>query len=882
MSLISATAKRRLERQITLSFWAIALERLVRAAWPLSPIILFYLAAEAFGLFYFLTGLQLLLVQGAAAVGVVVTVVRAARLYTHPTRAEAMARIDTALPGRPLAALDDTLAAGAEDKAAQQVWNAHLQRMAEQAEAAQVSKPDLRLSSRDPYAVRLAAVTMIVAAIFFARGPVFETLAPVGTAQATINTGPSFEGWAVPPAYTGLPTLYLPDLAEQPGAISLPVGSQISVRVYGQTDATLTQTLSDETVALSQRGPGIQDAAFDVSRSGGLVITTSDGEAEWAFTVTPDAAPAIFLLEGPLRGAGGITEMAYEAEDDYAVQSARAELALDLDAVVRRHGLSVEPMPREPLVIDLPMPLTGDRSSFVEVLAEDFSDHPFAGLPVEVRLFVDDAAGQSAESDIVLAPLPARRFFEPLASAVIEQRRDLLWSNVNADRVSRQLRALTHEPEDYDLPDGAYLALRAAIERLDIARDEGAVITRMDEIAELLWDVALLIEEGALSDAQERLRRAQERLSEALENGASDDEIAELMEELREAMNDYMEQMARELMENPDQQQAQNIPPNGPQMDSQDLQDLLDQIQELSEAGEREAAQALLDQLRQMMENMQMALQQGQQGQQQPGQGTQENLQDMLREQQDLADDSFQELQRQFREGQQGQQPQREGQLGQRPQQQGQQQGEQGQQGQQPGQQQGQRQPGQGQGDGQRQPGAPDGPQSLADGLGSLSDRQEALREMLENLRRGLPGPSTEEGQTGREALDRADENMAEARDALEAEDGRGALDAQAEAMENMRQAMRDLAQEAQENSQNQAQAQNGQGDQVGDPNGERDPLGRPTGGEGSIEGRDTRIPDAQELGRSRELAQELRKRAGERQRPAEERDYLERLLDRF
>jgi hypothetical protein len=123
---------------------------------------------------------------------------------------------------------------------------------------------------------------------------------------------------------------------------------------------------------------------------------------------------------------------------------------------------------------------------------------------------------------------------------------------------------------------------------------------------------------------------------------------------------------------------------------------------------------------------------------------------------------------------------------------------------------------------------------------------------------------------------------MADARDALEAEDGRGALDNQAQAMDNMRQALRDLSEEARENSQRQAQAQSGQADGVGDPNGERDPLGRPAGANGEIDGRDTRVPDANDIGRSRELADELRRRAGERDRSEPERDYLEGLLEQF
>jgi hypothetical protein len=44
----------------------------------------------------------------------------------------------------------------------------------------------------------------------------------------------------------------------------------------------------------------------------------------------------------------------------------------------------------------------------------------------------------------------------------------------------------------------------------------------------------------------------------------------------------------------------------------------------------------------------------------------------------------------------------------------------------------------------------------------------------------------------------------------------------------------------------------------------------------------DIEIPEASELHRSREILNELRRRAAQRNRPQLERDYLERLLKRF
>ena len=160
------------------------------------------------------------------------------------------------------------------------------------------------------------------------------------------------------------------------------------------------------------------------------------------------------------------------------------------------------------------------------------------------------------------------------------------------------------------------------------------------------------IEDGDLGNAAERLARAKERLQEALRSDATDEEIARLMDELRQATRDYMEQMAREAIENGEMQQAE-IPP-GQTMTQDQIQELMDRIQELSEQGRRAEAEALLEMLQQMLENMQMMMgQSGQQGEGQGGQGQQsmQGLADALREQQGLADEAFRQLQEEFRRG---------------------------------------------------------------------------------------------------------------------------------------------------------------------------------------------------------------------------------------
>ena len=63
-----------------------------------------------------------------------------------------------------------------------------------------------------------------------------------------------------------------------------------------------------------------------------------------------------------------------------------------------------------------------------------------------------------------------------------------------------------------------------------------------------------------------------------------------------------------------------------------------------------------------------------------------------------------------------------------------------------------------------------------------------------------------------------------------------------------------------------------------------RDPLGRPTkdGTSGRADGGDVHVPDQMEQARTREIQTELRRREGERTRPAGELDYIDRLLKAF
>ena len=864
-------------------------ERVTQSFWPLWSVIFAALGALMLG---FPWEMSLEFAWAAifvAGIGALWALWRGVRHFRWPRRLEAEERLDASLKGRPLKTLKDSLAIGGGDDAAEAVWAAHRERVRETAKSARAVAPALQVARRDPYALRYVAVLLLAVGLLFGSilrvGQVGD-LAP-GSAQAAL--GPSWEGWIEPPRYTGLPTVYLPDITDP--SVTVPEGSNITLRLYGEVGALMVdETVSDRPGSVDGEVQVASAAvqSFDVTQEGRLAVN-GDGGRAWDVAIRPDMPPVVEFSEGradidPSQRTA-MLEQAFRAEDDYAVVAGTALLELALAQVDRRHGLAIEPEARATLKLQLPMTISGDRAAFSEVLTEDLSQHPWANLPVSLNFEVIDELEQVGRSETKEMVLPGRRFFDPMAKAVIEQRRDLLWNRENAGRIAQILRTLTYDADDLFRQEVTRLRLESVLRRIETLSDFQMTDEQQAEIAEVLWDLAIQLEEGDLNDARERLERAQERLQEAIENGATDEEIAKLMRELREAMQDYMRQLAESQPEG-QQNQPQN-PENMQEMTQQDLQDMLDEIQRLMEEGRMAEAEELLRQLQQMMENMQVTHnQQGGEGQQSEGQQAMEGLAETLREQQGLSDEAFRELQEQFnQDGQQDgqrqqgtQQGQQQGQQGQQGR--GQQAQRQGQQGSQPGQQDGQQGQGQQQGGQGQQPGQG----NSGDLRENLADRQESLRRSLEQQRNSLPGAGTPEGDAAREALDRAGRAMDNAEDALRRDDLAEAIDDQAEAMDALRDGMQNLADQM---AQQQGQQQPGQGQQDGDQAGnanpqQRDPLGREPGMRGQLGSDEQLLGEEDVYRRAEELLDEIRRRSAEVERPETELDYLRRLLDRF
>ena len=852
-------AIRRAIRRTLLGLWA---ERLAQAFWPFATVAGFVFAALWSGLAGTLDPVWLGWAAVVAVLALVFTVLRGLWRLQLPRRAEAVRRLDAAMPGRPLSALADTPAVGGLDPAGRRVWEAHQLRMARIAAMARGVPGNARLPDRDPFALRHVAILAVALALLFG-GPdrvtgIGPVAAPFGPSGADAAPGPSWEGWIQPPAYTGEPSLYL-NAVDSP-TLRVPEGSRVTLRLYaGDGVLTVVETVSGrdggaEAAASDGLPAGISAHGFEIARSGILSIRGPGGR-DWEIAMRPDAPPVIRPEGGIQRERGGRLRQDFIARDDYGVTGGTVRIALDLDAVDRRFGLAAEPDPREELVLTLPLPIAGSRTSFSEAVVEDLSRHPWAHMPVRLVLEAEDARGQVATALPVTGILPARRFFDPLAAALVELRRDLLWAVANGPRSAALIRSLRHRPAGF-LTEPVAEELTAILTALETGLDGRSLDPELrDELAEALWELAVAIEEGDAANAEERLRRAQERLAEAIRQGADPDEIDELMQELRQAMREAMRERMRnqppDVGDSPDQGERQEITGDM-------IQQMLDRIRELMDQGRTDEALALLEQLQQLLDNLEVV--QGEGGEGGDGDNPLSGLGETLRDQQGLADETFRDLQDQFGprpgtgQGREGAQPR----------------GEQG-----PGEQ------GQGeQGAGEEGEQA-EGEGGSGDQPGSLAERQRALRDALRDQQaRSIPGDGTEQGEETRRALDEAARAMEEAEERLRQGDAAGALDRQARAIEQLREGLRGMNEALLRRD---GEGGDGQaGAETGDRVARVDPLGRATGPGGATGTDQEMLPGEDVHRRAREILDEIRRRSAERDRPQAELDYLGRLLERF
>ncbi len=148
-----------------------------------------------------------------------------------------------------------------------------------------------------------------------------------------------------------------------------------------------------------------------------------------------------------------------------------------------------------------------------------------------------------------------------------------------------------------------------------------------------------------------------------------------------------------------------------------------------------------------------------------------------------------------------------------------------------------------------------------------LQKEQGDIKNKLDGILKGLGGQKIPTPND----LGRAGRSMGQSEQDLGSNDLPGSSVDQKNALDALRSAASELA--------NKLMQQMGQNQP---DRGNEDPLGRKEGANGSSVNGDVKVPTQSELQRARNILMELRRRAGERGRPQQELDYIDRLLKQF
>ncbi|MBV1706989.1 MAG: TIGR02302 family protein [Hyphomicrobiales bacterium] len=799
--------------------------------WPVLAALL-VLAGLFFSLSY--AGLWLMLPRLGRIIGVVAfgftglaILVQGARLR-WPGTPERLSRLDrdSGSAHHPASGLVDALANPSADQATGELWAMHLRRLARAASAIRVKPPRSPLARLDPFALRAGVLVALVASAIVAGSQRDIRVAAAFDWREAFVPGPGFrvDAWLNPPAYTGRPPLLVKlHHAAAKAPLAVPVNSQLVVQAAHAPDFRILAGAGLKPLPPGQKAAGTaakflltQDARVSFSAAGSDLGSVS-------LHAIPDRPPTIILTAPPKANARGTLTLAYKTGDDYGVTGVTATFTmLPLPARLARGRALVGPPATS-------LPLPGAQGGIGETSATiDLTKSPYAGLQATLVLSDHDAIGQKGLSQPVTIRLPQRPFSNPLARALVEQRRNLLLDADHPNVVGRAFEALLIAPATFHTPSSAYVGMRHVVDALERAPDDA----RLRQLGDFIWQMALDLEDGHIPQAELSLRNAQEKLRRALQRGASPAEIARLSQQLRSALDKFMAEMAKKAARDagkaaPRQAEAQG---QGKIITPKDLQSMMDRLQQMAEAGDTAGARKLLDEMQKILENLRTAKNVKPDARQQQMDRAMGALDKLTRQQQALRDDTFRQdetRQDQNRQDRQGQIQARSG----------------------------------------------------------LARRQQALRDALNRLEGLLPGQS---GKAGK-ALGDAARAMGQAEQALKNgppgsnPDGQGqgrAVDAQGQALQALRrgaQALADAMAKGQGMAEGQGQ-QGGRGQQGQNPG--QDPLGREIGryGKGDSTSR-MHLDGLPAVERARRVLEELRQRLSRPDLAPDERAYLQRLL---
>ena len=815
----------RLQLRVATAWLSVAWERLWVRLWWAASLAALIGAVILTDLLPSLPGwLHVIVVLGALA-GLSVATARRLRDFRWPSLETAKIRLeqDAATPHRPLTAVQDRLVGEAStDTTSMQraLWTLHQARAKSSLAALHPRWPSPGVAAIDRHAIRALAVI----ALFIAGAGSWGDMGPrlYRAAWPTWDdsgTGPSGKVWITPPAYTGRSPIFV----ESPAAQGTAIPDVLDIPEHSKMLIVVTGTSRTTTAMVGDRNVTLEKLADNSLR-----VEQELPNGELLEVRQRGRVLGSWKLD-PLPDLPPYINFAREPQE-----AGRWRLRLDYKATddygiesVKGHIVKADQVAQsvtdpnvevESIDFDVTLPPFNPREAS-QVSLHDLTAHPWAGQSVLVQLIVTDQAGQSVPSAFHEVMLPERIFQHPVAKEVIAIRKGLLTDpDAIAVPAFRKLSTILQSPASFGGDARVHLELATAKSRLAYDSVQSAAQT----LPPILWAAAVRIEDGNLAVAEQRLDAAEKALKEAMERGASPAEIARLIDQLQRAIGEYAKEIASRM---PNSDLNMLKPEAGQRsVGPEELRKMMDNLRQMTQMGAQDAARQMMAELQNMLQAMRSA------ATSQRDNPDVKTAQEIMRDLKSLTGEQSKLLEETFKQSRKSQMAAQRGEAQQKNQQ-------------------------------QRQ----------------ATDQQEKLRKQLGDLM----GRMAEAAGQVPESMGEAESAMRSARDALEAGALKPATDAQGNALARLQDSMKDANEQLM-----QALAEKGLAGAVpmpGDGESGNDPLGKRNGPDDDSQVDIPNAPDASSMSeRVRAIMEELQRRAADRTRPADEQDYLRRLMKQF
>ncbi len=477
------------------------------------------------------------------------------------------------------------------------------------------------LSRKDPHALRFIALLVFVSGLFVAghnwKERIISGLIPATPSLFSIAPEHSMDLWIKPPDYTQMPQFHLSGSGRYDGTLEIPEGSTYRIRMRSRLGRIFTPRLhmgEASGIALNYMKDGLYGKEGVIQPGRAMRITQAMlPRATWPYQYLIDTPPEIRI------DAGSKTEdkepqsaPAYEiledaqirfpliVKDDYGVK--------ELHMTMRLNDM-IEDAPLGEETSESRLIMSQPESEFKIAPIYDLSWHSWSGLPVTFEFSATDHKGQITTLEKIGLILPERKFKHPLAKSLIFARKALAWNYKSSFKdIAFSLEMHLNNPELFQNDPVIFLALRSASSRLihNDHKPDPQRINAASEVISLLWETALVIEEGDIVLALRELRDAQRALEQAMRDPDIDDqELQSLMETLQQKMVNYFNEIRREMQKRI--AEGEDMPPIAPEnfgslITPDTLADLMSQLEQAMRDGNEQKTRELMSQLQRMME----------------------------------------------------------------------------------------------------------------------------------------------------------------------------------------------------------------------------------------------------------------------------------------